>query len=63
MISTFEGGGTYPREDKCKYCGDHIGWILHPLAEAMALEVCDKPECIKKRRQEMHQREITGGGE
>jgi hypothetical protein len=54
-------GAEYPREDKCKHCGTHIGWILHPLAEALALEVCDKQECLEKKRKESHEKEITGG--
>jgi hypothetical protein len=32
---------NYPREDKCEYCGEHIGWIAHPLGEMFALGVCD----------------------
>lgn len=35
----------YPKEDTCRVCGVHIGWILHPLAEALALRLCEKQTC------------------
>lgn len=38
----------YPREDKCRVCGAHIGFILHPIAEALALFVCDKRDHAHK---------------
>lgn len=38
------GQESYPREDKCKVCGDHIGWILNEIGEAMALGLCDKQD-------------------
>lgn len=50
MISKIEEGGSYPREDKCKYCGAHIGYILNQMGEMMALGVCDKPECQQKKK-------------
>lgn len=49
MISTKD---AYPKEDKCRYCGAHIGWMLHPVAEMLALGVCDKKECREKQRKE-----------
>jgi hypothetical protein len=54
MISTTtptEEGG-YPREDKCRHCGAHIGYILHPMGEFAALGCCDKLECRKKEMEE-----------
>lgn len=38
----------YPKEDKCRYCGEHVGWIMHPMAEALALGCCDKQKCQEK---------------
>jgi hypothetical protein len=40
--------GGYRREDVCRHCGEHIGWILHPFGEFAALGCCDKLECRKK---------------
>jgi hypothetical protein len=48
MISTED---AYPKEDKCRHCGAHIGWMLHPMAEMLALGVCDKKECQEKDKQ------------
>lgn len=49
MIATTEtGGGTYRREDVCRHCGEHIGWILDAMGEMLALGCCDKKECRKK---------------
>jgi hypothetical protein len=46
---TEEGG--YPREDKCRHCGEHIGWILDPVVgEALALGLCEKKECKEKEK-------------
>jgi hypothetical protein len=45
MISTED---VYPKEDKCRHCGAHIGWMLDPMAEMLALGVCDKKECQEK---------------
>jgi hypothetical protein len=42
----------YPKEDKCRYCGEHIGWMLNPIAEGLALGLCDKPECRYKAENE-----------
>jgi hypothetical protein len=51
MISTTEqGGGAYRREDKCRHCGEHLGWIMDPIGEMLALGCCDKKECRKKER-------------
>jgi hypothetical protein len=33
---------NYPREDKCKVCGAHIGWIMNEAGEPFALETCDE---------------------
>jgi len=49
MISTED---AYPKEDKCRHCGAHIGWMLHPMAEMLALGVCDKKECQEKDKQQ-----------
>lgn len=38
---------TYPRENKCKRCGAHIGWILGPEGELFALPLCD--DCPPRR--------------
>jgi hypothetical protein len=45
---TDQSMGDYPREDKCRHCGAHIGYILHPMGEFAALGCCDKLECRKK---------------
>jgi hypothetical protein len=56
MISTIKEGGSFtPREDKCRHCGEHIGWILDLVGEVVALGVCDKEECRK--REEFRKRE------
>lgn len=31
----------YPKEDKCRKCGAHIGWILQPMGELVALGICE----------------------
>jgi hypothetical protein len=38
----------YPREDKCKICSVHLGWIMNEMGEMVALGLCEKPECQKK---------------
>jgi hypothetical protein len=38
----------YPREDVCRHCGEHIGWIMAPWGEEFALGVCDEKECREK---------------
>lgn len=42
----------HPREDKCRFCGVHIGWALGPIGEMLMLGLCDKPECQEKSKQE-----------
>jgi hypothetical protein len=32
----------YPREDKCKICGEHLGWIMNEMGEGVALGDCGK---------------------
>lgn len=32
----------YPKEDVCRHCGTHIGWIMSPNGDAMALGICDR---------------------
>lgn len=39
-----------PKEDKCRYCGQHLGWAIGPIGEALMLELCEKPECQNKAR-------------
>jgi hypothetical protein len=55
MIEEFDESRAqvYPKEDKCRHCGMHIGWILHPMAEALALGVCEKPTCQEKEEKEV----------
>lgn len=48
-INVFNEGG-YPKEDKCKYCGEHLGFILELMGEMVALGCCDKPECKEKEK-------------
>ena len=31
---------VYPREDRCRHCGAHIGTILSPAGETFALGIC-----------------------
>ena len=38
----------YPQEDKCKYCGQHLGWVTCEFGEMFRLGVCEKPECQEK---------------
>jgi len=38
----------YPREDRCRFCGAHIGWVANELGEMFALGVCDRKECQAK---------------
>lgn len=33
--------GDYPREDVCRCCAAHIGWVLAPIGEIVALGVCE----------------------
>ena len=33
---------TYPREDVCAACGEHLGWVMVPEAEMFALGVCER---------------------
>ena len=35
----------YPKEDKCTYCGEHIGWILSEVGAFLSLGVCGKHGC------------------
>jgi len=35
----------YPKEDKCRICGVHLGWMLSPVGEAFGLGLCEKPTC------------------
>jgi hypothetical protein len=55
-IAKAGGSSVYPREDKCRFCGGHIGWILDPVGEVVALGVCDKPECKEKAEDESNKR-------
>ena len=32
---------NYPREDVCRKCGAHVGWIVSELGEMFALGLCD----------------------
>jgi hypothetical protein len=32
----------YPKEDNCRKCGAHIGWIMTEFGEAVALGICDE---------------------
>jgi hypothetical protein len=49
---------AYPKEDVCRYCGAHVGWMLHPVAEMLALGVCDKKECQEKSKQERRNKDV-----
>jgi hypothetical protein len=31
----------YPREDKCRSCGAHVGWVMREEGDAMALDECE----------------------
>jgi len=42
----------YPYEDKCRYCGAHLGWVTCLIGEAFALDLCEKPACQKKAEQD-----------
>ena len=48
MISSNDPEWEYPREDVCRHCGEHIGWIMAPWGEEFALGVCDEKECREK---------------
>ena len=39
---------NYPKEDKCRHCGQHLGWMLDPIGEMLGLGLCNKPECKEK---------------
>lgn len=52
MVTDLDPEIKYPRRDKCRYCGEKLGWVMHPIGEAMALGVCDKPKCQKKKQKE-----------
>jgi ribosomal protein L40E len=32
----------YPRRDTCRRCGAHLGWVMSPRGEALAIGVCDR---------------------
>jgi len=49
---------AYPKKDVCRYCGEIIGWMLHPMAEMLALGVCDKKECQEKSKQERRNKDV-----
>lgn len=57
MIAEIEAPGNYPaypREDKCRICGDHIGWITSEIGEGVALGDCGSRDKVhtKERRKE-----------
>lgn len=35
----------YPKEDKCRICGVHLGWMLSSIGEAISLGLCEDPQC------------------
>ncbi len=43
---------TYPREDRCQYCGKHLGTILSEQGDALALGMCE--ECSEKIQADAH---------
>lgn len=50
MIAALEEGPTYPRRDKCRHCGEKLGWVMGPIGEAFALGCCNKKECQEKEK-------------
>jgi len=50
-VSETEEGG-YPKEDKCRHCGKHLGWIMSPMGEMVALGLCEKKKCRNKDRKQ-----------
>jgi len=46
----------YPKEDKCHYCGQHLGYIMNPIGEMVALGLCEKPECQEQAKKEIEAR-------
>jgi hypothetical protein len=52
MISSVDPEGAGKAiEDKCRHCGEHLGYAM-PGWEVLMLGCCDKPECRKKEEEQ-----------